>query len=237
MYCRCIWCICCVGKVIVPKDALSQILCIFVFVHQTHRLLLVTSYLNSILSHRVSTEYPQSIPIVSTEWQWPLSGVHYIMMVKSSQPGVGGGCTSSLFHSVYHHEQSCGVRPSWEGRCTPPYFSSTPICTLCSLHRATQRPLRCMPCRLRKVKNYQEGPPFKMGRRNTTYNVVIFNKEETICRVTTTILPQHTVSLFQSFISWCTHRAILYINDNLRFFFWQLSPWIKPRMAGNVWSI
>ncbi len=28
---------------------------------------------------------------VHTEWQWPLSGVHYIMMVKSAQPGEVGG--------------------------------------------------------------------------------------------------------------------------------------------------
>ncbi len=59
---------------------------------------------------------------VHTEWQWPLSGVHYIMMVKSAQPGeVGGvhGCTPSPFRSIYHHEQSFGVRSSWEGRSTP----------------------------------------------------------------------------------------------------------------------
>jgi len=28
------------------------------------------------------------------------------------------------FHSIYHHEQSCGVRSSWEGRYTP-HFTST----------------------------------------------------------------------------------------------------------------
>jgi hypothetical protein len=27
------------------------------------------------------------------EWQWPLSGVHSIMMVNSAKPGEGGGCT------------------------------------------------------------------------------------------------------------------------------------------------
>jgi hypothetical protein len=32
-----------------------------------------------------------------TEWQWPLSGVHSIMMVKSAQPGKGGGCTPTPF--------------------------------------------------------------------------------------------------------------------------------------------
>jgi hypothetical protein len=46
------------------------------------------------------------------EWQWLLSGVHSIMMVKSAQPGDGFGCTPSPFHSIYHHELSCGVRSS-----------------------------------------------------------------------------------------------------------------------------
>ncbi len=32
------------------------------------------------------------------DWQWPLSDVHSIMMVNSSQPGVGVGCTPSSFH-------------------------------------------------------------------------------------------------------------------------------------------
>ncbi len=41
--------------------------------------------------------------------------------VKSAQLGEGGGCTSSPFHCIYyHHEQSCGVRSSWEGKYTPP---------------------------------------------------------------------------------------------------------------------
>ncbi len=66
---------------------------------------------------------------VHTEWQWPLSGVHSIMMVKSA-PCRGRGCTPSPFHSIYHHEKSCDVRFSWEGGYTPPYFSSTPIRTL-----------------------------------------------------------------------------------------------------------
>ncbi len=61
-----------------------------------------------------------SLPTEYTEWQWLLSGVHSIMMVKSSQPGEGGGCMPTPFHSVYHHKQSCGVRSNWEGRCTPP---------------------------------------------------------------------------------------------------------------------
>jgi hypothetical protein len=43
-----------------------------------------------------------------TEWQWPLSGLHSIIMVKSGDEG----CTLSPFHSIYHHEQSCCVRSS-----------------------------------------------------------------------------------------------------------------------------
>ncbi len=56
---------------------------------------------------------------VQIEWQWPLSGVHSIIMVILAQPGEGGGCT---LH-IYHHEQSCGQR--W-------YFFSTLFST-CSL--------------------------------------------------------------------------------------------------------
>jgi len=52
--------------------------------------------------------------------QWPLSGVHSIMMEKSAQPGVDGGCTPTLFHYIYHYVQSCSVLSSWEGIYTPP---------------------------------------------------------------------------------------------------------------------
>jgi hypothetical protein len=48
-------------------------------------------------------------------WQWPLSGVHSIMMVNSAQPGEGGGCTPSPFRSIYHH--ALGERAY---RYTPP---------------------------------------------------------------------------------------------------------------------
>ncbi len=34
---------------------------------------------------------------VHAEWQWPFSGVHSIMMVKSAQPGEGGVTTTSPF--------------------------------------------------------------------------------------------------------------------------------------------
>ncbi len=53
-------------------------------------------------------------------------------MVKSAQPGEGGGCTPFIFHSIYHHEQSCVVPvcSSWEGRYTPP-ISPPPFSSLC----------------------------------------------------------------------------------------------------------
>ncbi len=47
---------------------------------------------------------------VYTEWQWPFSGLHSIMMVNSAQPGGGGGgYTSGPFHSIYHHVQSYDI--------------------------------------------------------------------------------------------------------------------------------
>ncbi len=44
-----------------------------------------------------------------TRRERPLSRVHSIMMVNSAQSGEGGRCTPSPFHSIYHHQQSCGV--------------------------------------------------------------------------------------------------------------------------------
>jgi hypothetical protein len=40
---------------------------------------------------------------VHTEWQRPLSGIHYIMMEKLAQAGEGGKCTPIPFHYIYHH--------------------------------------------------------------------------------------------------------------------------------------
>ncbi len=48
----------------------------------------------------VTTEF------ILTEWQWPISGVHSIMMEKSAPAGEGGGGSS------YHHVQSCSVNSS-----------------------------------------------------------------------------------------------------------------------------
>ncbi len=49
---------------------------------------------------------------VNTEWQWPLLGVHSIMMKILTQLGKGGGCTPTPFHYICHHVHSCGVRSS-----------------------------------------------------------------------------------------------------------------------------
>ncbi len=57
---------------------------------------------------------------VHTERQWPLSGVHSIMMVKSAQPGGGGGggsrptpfTLSTIMNKVV-------VSARWEGRYSP----------------------------------------------------------------------------------------------------------------------
>jgi hypothetical protein len=41
--------------------------------------------------------------LFDTECQWPLSGIHSIMMEKSAQPADGGGCTPVPFYYIYHH--------------------------------------------------------------------------------------------------------------------------------------
>jgi hypothetical protein len=67
---------------------------------------------------------------VHTEWQWPLSGVHSIMMEKSAQAGEDWGCTPnplSLCPTSCTLYKVCGVRYSpTEGQIHSPYFSSTP---------------------------------------------------------------------------------------------------------------
>ncbi len=71
---------------------------------------------------------------VHTEWQWPLSGVHSIMMEKSAQPGEDGVCTpvvppftlSTITYKVY-----CSVRSSGDGISTPP-ISTLPLYVLCA---------------------------------------------------------------------------------------------------------
>ncbi len=73
------------------------------------------------------------------------SGVYSIMIVKSAQPGGGRGVRDPPppFHSIYHHEQSCGVRSSREGRNTP-HISPLPFYVLCGLHRNLRYiPIKC----------------------------------------------------------------------------------------------
>ncbi len=43
-----------------------------------------------------------------------------------------GWCMPTPFHYIYHHVQSCSVRPSWEGRYTQP-ISSLPLYVLCGM--------------------------------------------------------------------------------------------------------
>ncbi len=69
---------------------------------------------------------------VHTEWQWPLSGVHSIMMEKSAQPGECGECTAIPFHYIYHCIQSFSVRSSWEGRYLAP-ISTLLLYLLCGV--------------------------------------------------------------------------------------------------------
>jgi hypothetical protein len=57
----------------------------------------------------------------------PLFGVHS-MMEKLAQAVEGGVCTSTPYHHIYHHVQSCSV--SGEGIYTP-YISSLPLYVLC----------------------------------------------------------------------------------------------------------
>jgi hypothetical protein len=42
-----------------------------------------------------------------------------------------GVCTPTLFHYIYHHVQSCGVRSSGGGGYTPP-ISTLPLYVLCA---------------------------------------------------------------------------------------------------------
>jgi hypothetical protein len=58
-------------------------------------------------------QFPAGPATEHTDWQWPLDGVHSIMMVKSAQDGEAGMCTPNTFHSVYHHKQSCVYAPAY----------------------------------------------------------------------------------------------------------------------------
>jgi len=70
---------------------------------------------------------------VHTEWQLPLSGVHFILMEKSAQPGkVRAGYKRPPYFtiSIPSRIQSCSVRSSWEGRYSTPN-STLPLHELC----------------------------------------------------------------------------------------------------------
>ncbi len=55
-----------------------------------------------------------------TEWQWSLSGVYSIMMEKSAQPGE--------LNLPSRTKLWCTLQ--LRGQIHPPYFYSTPICTV-----------------------------------------------------------------------------------------------------------
>ena len=88
-----------------------------------------TSYISTAIENSsvaINTfTHPHRVP---TEWPWPLSGVHSLMMVKPAQHSEGEGCTPSTFH---YHEQSCNVRSRKQGRYTPP-ISSLPLYVICA---------------------------------------------------------------------------------------------------------
>ncbi len=76
-----------------------------------------------------SSSLQVSVYRVHTEWRYPISGVHPIVMEKSALAGVGGGCKPTPFAAYYHYVRSCSVRSS----CTDtlPLFHLCPIFTLC----------------------------------------------------------------------------------------------------------
>jgi hypothetical protein len=66
---------------------------------------------------------------VLTKWQWPLSGVHSIMMVESSRPGDDGGARPHPFYSIYHHQVV--VYAPAEMADEHPLISPLPLFILC----------------------------------------------------------------------------------------------------------
>ncbi len=74
---------------------------------------------------------PVRLMVLPTEWQWPISGVHSIMRVKSAL--ASEGCSPILVHHIYHHWQrklQCTLQlRGWTGY-TPPN-SSLPLHILC----------------------------------------------------------------------------------------------------------
>ena len=57
---------------------------------------------------------------------------------KISPEPLGGGCTPTPFHYIYHHVQSCILRSNWEGRYTLP-ISTLPLYVLCGSYTVVQK--------------------------------------------------------------------------------------------------
>jgi hypothetical protein len=70
---------------------------------------------------------------VSTEWQWPLSGVHSIMMEKSAQPWWEWGCRPTPFHYIYFRAHTVVVNDPVEREDIQNPISTLPLCVLCDL--------------------------------------------------------------------------------------------------------
>jgi hypothetical protein len=68
---------------------------------------------------------------VHTEWQWPFSGVHSIMMEKSAQSGEGA--TPFTINTITY--KAVVYAPAERADIHSPYFYSTPVCTLWLKHR------------------------------------------------------------------------------------------------------
>jgi hypothetical protein len=109
---------------------------------------------------------------VHSEWQWPLSGVHFIMMEKSAQPGVGGGggCTPTNFHSIYHYVQSFNVRSRGMGE--EPILLIWHLELRVVLHIANEGPVRIQYKCLVTICVFPEWKPL-FTKQN--YNVLSFN--------------------------------------------------------------
>ena len=72
----------------------------------------------ALFSHSVADTEQESVQTMTSF----LRTVHHDGEFSPAWWGWNGARPS--FHSIYHHEQSCGVRSSWEGRYTP-HFTST----------------------------------------------------------------------------------------------------------------
>jgi hypothetical protein len=67
---------------------------------------------------------------VHTEWQWQLSCVHSITMVKSAQSDEGGGALPSLSLYLSSRAKLWCMLLQLRGQIHSPYFSATSLCTL-----------------------------------------------------------------------------------------------------------